>query len=299
MSKVVKGFIIAACVCILIGIIMIVSVMVSDGAGVVADVMQDGVYFSDDGFYVGGTTMFEDTAEMEFEIGKEMEFAADEIENLNIELAAGTFEIVEGDADKIVIRSAKKIKAAQSGKTLNVNTGKGVKVHFFGISNSGNHVEITLPKGKEFHTIDLEIGAGELNADALYGEELEMEIGAGTITVEDLACGKAKISVGAGEAIVENGVTGELDLDVGMGDLQFDGSLTGDLDADCGMGNMDLELTGFETDYNYKIDVGMGDISIGNASYGGMATSKEIDNDADAEFDLDCGMGSININFSR
>jgi len=297
MSKVVKGFLIAACVCILMGIIMLIGVVAGGGADAVAQVVNDGVYFSEDGLHVGGVSIFEDTANMEFDEGKEMEFAAGDIRNLDIELAAGTFEIVEGDEDKIIIRSAKKVRASQSGNTLKIDTGKTVKVHFFGISDEGNHVEITLPKGKEFHTIDLEIGAGTMNADALFGEELELEIGAGEIMVDALTCEKAKISVGAGKAVVDSGTAKELDLDVGMGELWYAGSLAGDLDADCGMGNMDVRLDAKEEDYNYKIDVGMGNITVGNASYGGMAQSKEIDNDAEADMDLDCGMGNIKVHF--
>ena len=297
MSKVIKGFLIAACVCILVGIIMLIGVVASGGANVVADALQDGVYISENGFHVGGSVIFEDTADMKFDEGKEMEFAAGEIKNLDIELEAGTFEIVEGDEDKIIIRSAKKIKAAQSGNTLKIDTGKRVKVHFFGISGEGNHVEITLPKGKEFHTIDLEIGAGTMNVDALLGEDLEVEIGAGEIIVDELACEKAKVSVGAGKAVIDSGSAEELDLDVGMGEIWYAGSLAGDLDADCGMGNMDVRLDAKEEDYNYKIDVGMGNITVGNASYGGMAQSKEIDNDADGEMDLDCGMGNIKVHF--
>lgn len=82
-----------------------------------------------------------------------------------------------------------------------------------------------------------------------------------------------------------------------MGELWYAGSLAGDLDADCGMGNMDVRLDAKEEDYNYKIDVGMGDISVGNNSFGGMAQSKDIDNGADADMDLECGMGSIKIHF--
>lgn len=297
MSKFIKGLLIAACVCILTGIIVLIGVTVSGGADVVAEALKGGVYFSEDGFHVGGVSVFEDTSDMEFDEGKNMEFAAGDIKNLDIELAAGTFEIVEGDEDKIVIRSAKKIKVSQSGNTLKIDTGKTVKVHFFGISDEGNHVEITLPKGKEFHKIDLEIGAGTMNVDTLVSEDLELEIGAGEIIVDELACEKAKISVGAGKAVVDSGAAEELDLDVGMGEIWYAGSLAGDLDADCGMGNMDVRLDSKEEDYNYKIDVGMGNITVGNASYGGMAQSKDIDNDADADMDLDCGMGNIKIHF--
>ena len=297
MGKGIKVFLITACVCILMGIVLLIGVIACGGKEAVAQVVDGGVYFSDNGLHVGGVSVFEDTAEMEFDSTKEMKFSADSFENLDLELTAGTFEIVEGDSDKIIVRSAKKIDLIQSGKTLIVDTDRGVKVHFFGVSDEGHHVEITLPKGKEFRNIDIEIGAGQLEADLLTAEDVEMMIGAGSIIVDKFVCEKGKVSVGAGEAIIKEGVAGKLDLDVGLGDLQYDGSLGGDLDADCGMGNMDIRLDSREEDYNYQIDVGMGDISVGNSSYGGMAQSKDIDHDADADMDLDCGMGSIKIKF--
>ncbi len=297
MGKGMKAFLITACVCILVGMVMLIGVLACGGKDAVAQAINGGVYFSQDGFHVGGMKVFEDTANMEFDSTKEMKFAADSFEDLELELTAGTFEIVEGDSDKIIVRSAKKIDLIQNGKKLIVDTDRGVKVHFFGISDEGHHVEITLPKGKEFRNIDVEIGAGQLEADSLTAEDIEMKIGAGSIIVDSLICEEGKISVGAGEAIIKEGISGELDLDVGLGDLQYDGSLSGDLDADCGMGNMDIRLDNEEEDYDYKIDVGMGDITIGNNSYGGMAQSKEIDHDADAKMDLDCGMGSIKIKF--
>ncbi len=297
MGKGIKAFLIAACVCILVGMVMLIGVLACGGRDAVAQAITGGVYFSEDGLHVGGMNVFEDTANLEFDSAKEMKFSADSFENLDLELTAGTFEIVEGDSDKIIVRSAKKINMAQSGKTLIVDTDRGVKVHFFGISDEGHHVEITLPKDKEFRKMDIEIGAGQLEADSLIAEDIEMQIGAGSIIVDTFTCEKAKISVGAGESIIKEGLAGKLDLDVGFGDLQYDGSLSGDLDADCGMGNMDICLDGKEEDFNYQIDVGMGDISVGNNSYGGMVQSKDIDHDAEADMDLDCGMGSIKIKF--
>lgn len=299
MGKGMKALLITACVSVFVGLALLVGVMACGGKDVVAQAVQGGVYFSEDGFHVGDMDVlkFENTAELEFDTAKEMKFSADSFEDLELELTAGTFEIVEGDSDEIIVRSAKKISMIQSGKKLVIDTDKGAKVHFFGVSEEGHHVEITLPKDKEFRNIDVEIGAGQLEADSLTAKDIEMQIGAGSIIVDTLICEEGKISVGAGEAIIKEGISGELDLDVGLGDLQYDGVLSGDLDADCGMGNMDIRLDGKEEDFNYKIDVGMGDITVGNSSYGGMAQSKEIDNDAEAEMDLDCGMGSIKIKF--
>jgi len=299
MGKGMKAFLIAACVCILLGILLLAGVLIMGGKDIVKQAVSGGIYFSEDGFHIGDMDVSEyiDTGKLEFDSTKEKEFLADSFENLDFDLTAGSFEIVEGDSDKIIVRSAKKIDMAQSGKTLTVVTDKGVKVHSFGIANKGHHVEITLPKDKKFHNIELEVGAGQLEADSLVAEDIKMHIGAGSIIVDTLTCEEGEIVVGAGEAIINEGVCGKLDLEVGLGDLQYDGSLSGDLDAECGMGNMDISLDGKEEDFNYQIEVGMGSITVENNSYGGMAQSKEIDNGADAKMDLDCGMGSINIEF--
>ena len=103
----------------------------------------------------------------------------------------------------------------------------------------------------------------------------------------------------AGEVIIGNGTVSKLDLDVSMGELQFAGSVREELDADCGMGSMTLELSGESSDYNYTVDCGMGDITVGDSSFGGMASSQKIDNNADIDLDLDCGMGDIEVIFNR
>jgi DUF4097 and DUF4098 domain-containing protein YvlB len=301
MGKGMKALLITACVCVFVGLALLVGVMACGGKDVVAQAVQGGVYFSQDGFHVGNMNVLkvENTAELEFDTAKEMKFSADSFEDLELELTAGTFEIVEGDSDEIIVRSAKKISMIQSGKKLVIDTDKGAKVHFFGVSEEGHHVEITLPKGQEFHTIDLSIGAGELVADTLVAEKLKLELGAGTTTITNCLCETADISVAAGEVTIANGTVENIDLDVAMGELQFAGSVMDELDADCGMGDMRIELPGESSDYNYTVDCGMGDIEVGDSSFGGVASSKKVDNDADIDLDLDCGMGKIEVAFNR
>ena len=299
MNKVLKGFLIAACVCILLGTAILAGVMVSGGSAVVRDVMQNGgVYWDNNGFHVGPDIIIDYNDEDWTESitnGKKHTVPADGIEEVDIELKAGVFRIVEGDTNEIIVRSGDEVAVFADNDSIFIETED--KNIIFGVGNNGQNVEITLPKGHKFHTMEIEVAAGELDVASLSAEEITLEAGAGTIEVDNLLCEKAVISVGTGEAIVKNGAAKDVDLDVGIGDIEFNGSIIGDLDADCGMGNMDITLTGTESDYDYQIDCGMGDVSIGNTSFGGMASSKEIDNDADAEFDLDCGMGSINIKF--
>ena len=61
---------------------------------------------------------------------------------------------------------------------------------------------------------------------------------------------------------------------------------------------MKIELPGEASDYDYSVDCGMGEVTVGDSSYGGVASSKKVDNGADIDLDLDCGMGDIDVIFN-
>ena len=301
MDKFLKVCLTIASISIILGIIIVAGVALSGNGREVIDVMENGgVYWGENGFTVGDAMVFDGDWDVEITEanGKEFVYSADEFDNLDLELGAGTFVITEADVDEITVRSTKDVKVSEKGDTLFVETSKHVHIVNVGTKDI-QRVEITLPKGQEFHTIDLCVGAGELVADTLVAEKLKLELGAGTTTITNCLCETADISVAAGEVTIANGTVENLDLDVAMGELQFAGSVMDELDADCGMGDMRIELPGESSDYNYTVDCGMGDIEVGDSSFGGVASSKKIDNDASIDLDLDCGMGKIEVAFNR
>lgn len=64
-----------------------------------------------------------------------------------------------------------------------------------------------------------------------------------------------------------------------------------------GAGSISMKLEGRPEDYDYSLECGMGEISIGEDSYGGLATSKTIDHGADKKVEISCGMGEVEIEF--
>lgn len=282
MDKFLKGCLISACVCIVLGILIITGVAVSGrGREVIHAVENGGIGWSENGFSVGSTIVLENKAASEFSVinGKEYKYDADGIEKLNLELEAGIFQIVEGDGDEIIIRSSDKLDVSKDNDSISVETPDRFWVFGFGEDNLQN-VEITLPKGYEFHTIDLDVGAGRVTAESLLAENMDLDIG-------------------AGEVIVSNGVADTMDLDVGMGNFQYNGIVSHDLDADCGMGNVDMVFSGQYVDHNYEVDCGMGSICVGDMTYSGVVSNQTVNNDTDSDFDLDCGMGNISISFEN
>ena len=41
----------------------------------------------------------------------------------------------------------------------------------------------------------------------------------------------------------------------------------------------------------------LGNVTVNNESFGGIASDRTIEHDADADMDIDCGMGNVTITF--
>lgn len=128
--------------------------------------------------------------------------------------------------------------------------------------NSDGALTITIPKGMKFEKVDLEIGASEAK-------------------IQDLVADKVDVAVGVGAATIKN-------LKVA------------DLDAETGVGQLTIELVGKEEDYSYNVDCGIGAVTIGDESYGGLGASNSVKNpDATCQIDIDCGIGELKITFAE
>lgn len=291
MGKVVKGFIIGACICIAVGLVLFIGAAVSGGLAGARSIMENGgitIGFSSDDFGEYNTAT-------EHTISLEGMDAPD----LELKLGAGEFEIIETDREDILVKATKKVDVSADSDTIRIQTPKTFHFIKIGIMENGNHVIIEIPEGMKFEDVKMEIGAGELNCPMLVSDSLRMDIGAGAIYVDEYICEEAVASVGAGEIVIGKGTAEDMDIDVGMGNLVFHGAIKDSLDVDCGMGNVQMWLEGSEKEHNYEIDCGMGNVTVGSTSYGGVAADQDIDNGASSEFDLDCGMGNLEIHFEQ
>lgn len=70
------------------------------------------------------------------------------------------------------------------------------------------------------------------------------------------------------------------EVSVGMGSVRLNGDVTERLDGECSMGELKLTLAGMQTDFNYDLSCGMGELKVGDDSYNGLAQEKQINNNA-------------------
>ena len=201
---------------------------------------------------------------------------------MNVKISAGQIQIRTSEEldDEIKVETNdvdKKLKLNwhADGNEL-VITGKGKLIH----SKHANEIYVYVPSNYSF-------------------DEVSMDIGAGQIYMENITAREFSLDVGAGQAEVMDFTAEEMDFAVGVGQITAKGMVNREADFECGAGEIDYTAYGKETDYNYEIDCGIGEVSCGNNSYSGLAHSRDINNGASKSMDISCGIGSININFEN
>lgn len=111
-------------------------------------------------------------------------------------------------------------------------------------------------------------------------DKVEIDAGAGGITVEEgfLHCKKLEVSCGVGECSIYADIEKKAEIEGGVGEVR-------------------LTLRGKETDFDYDLECGIGELILGGESFGGIGRSRKIDYDADKEIKVECGVGQVEILF--
>lgn len=220
------------------------------------------------------------------------------IDSLDIEVGGCTFETVASGDDcfYIEVEKAGKFQAYVEDKVLYVlETPSSRRLNDIGECV----ITFYIPEEKEFQKVDIELGAGSMKLKNLYADEANLSAGAGKITVSSIYAKRLHASVGMGQMELKEFDAEKLDAEVGMGELIADGNIRKEAMIECAMGNIEMEIEGSQKDFNYEVEGAMGNISIGKDSYGGFASERIIDNDADKVIDITGSMGNISLEFAE
>ena len=247
-----------------------------------------------------GADMFGSMNLIEIDENAQTAYEASDITDIDIELGGCNLVIAESTDDYIWIENRSNVKTVKYGmKNGTFKLYNGKTFGFNSIHNIRGSVYLYLPKGMDLGSIDIEMGAGNLESIALAAHGIELEIGAGNFTIEGLSGQEVNISVGAGGIFVENAEVNELDMEAAAGSIELTGTVSGNADIECAAGSISLFLYNDETAFNYEIECAVGSININGDEYTGLATERSINNNAGKEMNIECSAGSVEVNFIR
>lgn len=112
---------------------------------------------------------------------------------------------------------------------------------------------------------------------------------------------KVEIAAGIGEIEVQDGFLWcqKLSLDSGVGACNISVDASEKVEIEGGIGEVVLNLKGKETDFNFDLDNGVGEVVIGNSHLKELGADEWIDHGASKTVAIDNGIGSIMIHFSE
>lgn len=132
-------------------------------------------------------------------------------------------------------------------------------------------------------------------------DKVEMDIGAGIVTAQmPLLANSMDLSVGAGEINIESLKAEQLELEAGAGEISISYVDAKNSKVETGVGSIKLGLAGTKDEYETKIDVAVGSVVFGDEKYEGFANSRENKpKDAWRKMKIDCATGEVHAEFKE
>lgn len=224
-----------------------------------------------------------------------------EVKKLDIQVGGCVFDLKEsGDADYYLEAvNTKKFQGYMENGTLYVKGTIGS-----GTMSAGKECKITLYVPKDWaenrlEKVNMELGAGVMKIGSITADKVYLEVGAGQITISKITADTLDVSVGMGEIVLDEMAVDKLLGEVGMGRLYLEGAIYEDADVECAMGSLEMVVKGAQDDFNYDVECGMRNLTLGDDRYGGVAQERIIDNDASKKMLVECAMGDVNISFTE
>lgn len=162
-----------------------------------------------------------------------------------------------------------------------------LKGGYISFDGSQPTLTIELPE-KEFDTVKIDAGAGQMKLSDLTCENLDIDFGAGSSEVINVTCkNEADFDLGVGKTVFKDCTFNDSDFDCGVGETDFSGKLLGDAEIDGGIGSINFDIDGCKNDYKIKSD---SKVKINS-------TTEESELSYKIKLDIDNGIGEISLNF--
>ncbi len=211
------------------------------------------------------------------------EFDKAEVKSLTVDIGAAECVIIEGSKYCVETRGllAENLNCYLNKEgALIINNNRRFNLNFWSHDRRSRIVPrilFTVPKNAELNKIRIAVGAGRLITKSL-----------------SLKCSAGGIDVGAGHLSLDGIYGGKIDIRCGMGNLEMKGSVSGNINVDCGMGNISLNLKGKPDQYSYDAKVGLGYFRFNGEQKSGVCkiyNNQKLQN----HLSVNCGMGSVSV----
>lgn len=204
---------------------------------------------------------------------------------------------IELNKTNIIIKPAKRIKLETDNTNLLISNSdneliiREKKSKLF-LTKTTKYIILYLPNNKNFSELEIDNGVGNVEISDIVVNNLSLELGAGKAKINNISVtGSTDIDGGAGNIDINNSHLHNLKLDMGVGHVSIVSVLSGNNKIEAGVGKIDLLLQNGISNYQIKVDKGLGSVRINDEEI----KNNTIYGDGNTNIDIDGGIGSIVI----
>lgn len=236
---------------------------------------------------------------------KQEQFLAEEVNDMHLQIDYADITVETAEVTQIQIVAEMDPNAEYRSSVLDgvltvAYRYRLIRKHIY--QENGVQIKILLPQGKRFSEIVLETGAGTINLERaeLFGERIRIRTGAGSVKTGYVQANEMlAIEVGAGSVELKDARSKLTTVNCGAGHFAMHGVVAEELAIDCGVGKCQIDLEGNESDYDYAISCGIGEVSVNGNKINGLGGEHNKHNpNATGRICVKCGLGKVVLHIS-
>lgn len=220
----------------------------------------------------------------------------EDITEIDLKIAGGKLKIKQDETrDKygFTVKGTDQYKTTVENGCLKIEPREPINY-----VKKGTEITIYMPEDAKLNSFKLELGGGKADISDIVSDEVKINIGAGELNINKINARELSCDIGAGALNIKNAIVDDLDMEASMGKANYAGEINQEAEIKCSMGAVDLKIDGNDKDFNYDLDCAMGTLNIeGVSKTAGMGTEKLINNGADKEIEVRCDVGTVAISF--
>ena len=172
--------------------------------------------------------------------------------------------------------------------------------------NNSNYVEFSQDKSTlKINTLDSWKTSKDIPEVRLYispehFDEVDIDIHEGYVYIQELRSVEIlDLNVDAGKIVVDNFIANQAEFSCGAGNIQAVGYCGKEINIECGTGEIVLDIAENQAAYHYEVECGLGQVNIGNSSFSGNVEKELHSKNASKKMHIECGIGNVSVNFKE
>lgn len=232
----------------------------------------------------------------------------EDIRSLDIDIAFGKVDIIEGDGFSIDAEHLSyDLKSYVKDGVWIIEDESDGYTDFFGINIPLKglglwdkyltpRITITVPEGFEAEDIFLSVKAGRLKAENLVAKRGDLRVDAGQLKVDNLVINEtSRLNVGAGEIVLDQMSLNDIRANCNVGSIKMSGVITGANEISCDVGSIEIDLEGSREDYLFDISSDLGNVIINNDKYHNINNKRIMEGEFKTSFTITCDVGEVKV----